>query len=376
MENSMVSFLKRTAESANFQRDSFLERDIPTVSSNIVILPFFGDLRSTALLSAFLLKPYTQFLKKYVILASWPGNQSLFPYVNEYWSLKDATALKSLAIGANNLYNTSEINTNIVRTLLQRFENVVTPADLQAYWDRGFTQKYWKDFGKINRYLPEVASANMIGADLKNEMLRKSGRKVVIFPVIRMRSWQKERVDYLQTPKEFWKRLIERLLAENIVPVIYQNHLTYDMSPDFADKCIYLVPKEISHVLCAMRYVGCVLDVHSGISRLAIAARCPFVVMDERARFMGDKDYEIDDLCCEKIPKQYLFSFSTMIHTGGAADWDTNILDGIIVKLNEFLPLLDRDEWMSPKESYEEVSYDRVRVRNAKRLGVRFLVKR
>lgn len=374
MENNMVSFLKRAAEKSGFIRESYLEKNIPTISENIEIIPFFGDLRSTFLLSSFLLRPYQERRKKYLILASWPGFQHLFPYVNEYWSLRDDASAKSLAIGANNLYNASEANTNIVRTLnTQYFENVVSYADLQGYYKEGFTQKYWQEFGGIKRFLPEV-SASRISAEFQQQLNRKPGKKVVIFPSIRMRSWQRNRVEYLQIPKEFWKHLIERLMAEGIVPVLYQNYMTYDMSPEFADQCIYLVPKTISDVLVAMRTIGCVLDFHSGVSRLAIAARCPFVAVDERARFIGHKDYEIDDLCCEHLRKQYLFSFSSMILTGGASEWDLNFIDNVLDKLKAFLGD-EQVSQMSPLESYETVSYDKVRKLNAKRMGVHFIRK-
>jgi hypothetical protein len=376
MSADLVPFLKRAADRTGFSREFFMEKNIPTVSSNIVVFPFFGDIRSTFVLSSFLLRRYKELRStKYMILCSWPGMQALFPYVDEYWSVKDVSSTNSLAFSANNFYNASDVYTTYKRNLIEHFENVITYDELKVYYDNGFTPKFWETFKEVKRYLPDVPSSSRLSGDFKNELTRKSGTKVMVFPAQHLRSWQRGQTDYLRVEKDFWVKLIERLLAEGLIPVVYQNYSTYDMSPEFTDRCIYIVPKDVSQVLAAMRAVGCVIDIHSGISRLAIAARCPFVAADERIRFDSHKDYEIDDLCCGSIPRQYVFHFSTMLMTGTPTDWNTSLIDNIIVRLNKFLPTLDREQWMSTTESYEAVSYDMVRERKAKKLGVRFLKK-
>ena len=45
-----------------------------------------------------------------------------------------------------------------------------------------------------------------------------------------------------------------------------------------------------------MRMTGCVLDVFSGISKLALAARTPFIYVDDRARYVSLKEVELDDI--------------------------------------------------------------------------------
>lgn len=96
--SSVVDFLKRAADRNGFNRDRFEERKIPNDFSDICILPFFGDIRSLFLLSSFLLNPFKNNFKssKYFILASWPGFQTLFPYVDEYWSLDDFSQVKKI----------------------------------------------------------------------------------------------------------------------------------------------------------------------------------------------------------------------------------------------------------------------------------------
>lgn len=379
MENNMVAFLKRAADRSGFRRDFFIEKDIPTISSNIIIIPFFGDIRSACVLSSFLLKQYKESRStKYLILASWPGFQALFPYVDEYWSIKEESAVNSLASGANSFYNEADASVNYTRNLIENFHNVITHKDLKLYYDNGFTTKYWETFGvlrdghkAVKRFLPDISSVNRLSDSFKQEM-RKVGTKIMIFPTKKVRSWQQGRTEYISVPIDFWVRLAERLLAEGFIPVVYQNTFTYDLSPTFADRCIYLALNDMSHVLCAMKAVGCVLDIHSGISRLANLARCPYVTVDERSRFLGQKDNELDDLGAV-VPKQYIFSFSTMLLSGSIVEWNNSLLDNVIVRLKKFVPTLDQDS--STVESYETVSYDVVREKKSKRLGVRFIRK-
>lgn len=370
----MASFMKRVAEKTGYQRDFFIERNIPTVPSNVIVLPFFGDVRSTFVLSALILRRYKELKNKYLVLASWPGLQGLFPYVDEYWSIKDNSPLNSLAISANNFYNESDVYTVYKRNLIDHFENVITFDDLRPYYNNGFTPKFWETFKEIKRYLPDVPSTSRLSDDFRNQLTKKAGSKIIIFPAKHLRSWQRGKTDYLRVDQEFWVKLTERLLDHGLIPVVYQNYLTYDLSVHFADKCIYLISKDISQVLSAMRAVGCVLDIHSGISRLAIAARCPFLAADERVRFDAQKDFEVDDLCCG-TPRQYIFHNSTMLMSGTAADWETSLIDNILTRCDKFLPILNRDEWMSTAESYDVVSYELVRKRKINKLGVRFIHK-
>lgn len=366
-------YIKRAATRAGYRREFFLEKNMPTHPSNVLAFPFYGDMRSTALLSSLLLKTYRdKHRDKYLILCSWPGMRALFPYVDEYWSIDDESVTKALALDANNLYNGANLATDLTRGLAE-VVNVVTGRDFNKYYDNGFTTDYWNTFGKIHRFLPEVPSASLIAPDLKLQLERRSARRVVVYPATKMRSRQQGKTVYLPVHKEFWTALLERLLTEGYIPVVYQNWFTYDMSRDFADRCVYLTPRTAADGLAALRYVGCVLDVHTGISRLATTARCPFVAVTERQSYVEDRDYEIDDLCCDGLPRQYIFGFSTQLIVGGPEDWKTSILDSIVVRLGDFLPTLEKANLPSTNESYTEVQYERVRERKAKRLGVAFI---
>jgi hypothetical protein len=372
-------FIKRAAIRSGFKREFFMEKNIPTSLSNIMIVPFYGDLRSTFNLSSFLLRQYKDNNKdQYIIMCSWPGFHDLFPYVDEYWTLDDESTAKTLALDANNLYNGSSLASEINRGLLE-VSNILSSNDLKVWINEGFTKKYWDDFGvhveqkhkEINRYLPEVPSSSKLSSAFLNEMNRKQGRKIIVYPATKMATWHRGQMVYMPVLRSFWDALIEMLLSEGFMPVVYQNWFTYDMSMEFTDRCVYLVPRNVSDVLAAMRQVGLVLDVHSGISRLAIAARTPFIAVDERLRFIESSDYEVDDLCCE-MPRKYIFSFSTMLMSGGPSEWKDSLLDNILVTLKSFNPT-DSDNWGVTNESYKPVSYDKVRDCKAKRRGTTFI---
>ena len=87
--NAVADFLSRASDRNGFIRERFEERKIPTDHSSLIIMPFFGDLRSSCILSSLLLQRYREETKgsKYFIFASWPGFQGLYPYVDEYWAI-------------------------------------------------------------------------------------------------------------------------------------------------------------------------------------------------------------------------------------------------------------------------------------------------
>lgn len=364
-------YLKRTSQRSGFKRVFYLEKNIPTQTSNIMVIPFYGDIRATFVLSSLLLKPFKELNKdRYIILCSWNGMQGLFPYVDEYWAIEDEFTIKKLALGADGFYNKSNMMTEFTRRLVEVFD---LNSEINVYYNNGFTNEFWQKFKEVKLFLPEIPSVSKIGEGIKNQIDSKTGTKVVVYPSTKMRSRQQGKTIYLPVSQEFWSVLIKRLLTEGFVPVIYQNCFTYDMSREFVDQCLYLSNKNIIDILTFMRHIGCVLDIHSGVSRLALLARCPFLSVIERQSYIKDKDYEIDDLCSLGLSKQYLFSFSTMLMNGEKSDWDTSLLDAMIIKLKEFCN--SKNTPISTNEFYDTISCDNIRKREAKRLGLVFVKK-
>lgn len=362
-------YLKRAAERTGYQREAYIERNMPTSPSNVVALAWYGDMASTAIFSSLILKTWMKnHSDKYLILCSWPGYQDLFPYVHEFWSIPDESVSKTLALGANNFYNESQMYVSLTRSLIEVM-NVMTIKDFGAYYKNGFTRQYWDEFKSMMRFLPEVPSDSMLNRNFAAK-LDYNKNNVLLYPTTKLRSWQRGQQVYLPVGKPFWIALTDRLLEAGYHPVLYQNWNTYDLSPDYLDRCLYLVPRNMRDVLAAMHAIGMVLDVYSGISKLAALARTPFVCVDERARFVESQDYAFDDLCCQ-TQRQYLFSFATMLMAGGVDDWKNSILDNIVARINK--SYLDKESRAATNESYVEVSYDAVRERKIRNLGLRFI---
>jgi len=371
--SEISEYIKRAASRTGFKREFFVEKKMPTEPSNVYVLPFFGDLRSTFILSSLILKNFKDANPdKYLILCCWPGMQSFFPYVDEYWTIEDESLVKGLATNANNLYNDSNVAAELTKSLAEVL-NIITTRDLAKYYDKGFTKKYWDDFGEITRFLPEVPSASFISKDFKTQLTSREGTKIVVYPSTRMQSWQKGAITQLPVQQEFWVAMINRLIKDGYVPIVYQNWFTYDMSKEFEDRCLYLVPRTTSDLIAALREIGILLDIHTGVSRLAIAARCPYLAATERQIYIENKDYELDDLCAASLPRQYIFSFSTQLMVGTPEEWEISILSNIMKRLKEFIPEIKKEDLPSTLGSYEPVSCLSVRTRKSKRLGSAFI---
>jgi len=144
------------------------------------------------------------------------------------------------------------------------------------------------------------------------------------------------------------------------------------MSDEFASGCVYLTSEDLGVVLSAIHSIDCVLDLYSGISRLAMAARKPFISVDERKRYKISKDDIIDQLA-SVAPNQYIFSFSVMILNSAEENWDGNIINNIVKKMEKHIPQWSGREWDTTVDKYIPVSYDKIKETNRNRLGIRFI---
>jgi hypothetical protein len=373
----IAGLIAKASEKCGFNRDFFKEKNIPTDASEITMVPFFGDIRSLFILSCLLLHRYKEQDKpsKYMILCSWPGFSSLFPYVDEYWSISSDVHIKKMYPNAVGFSNKNELVNQYYRNLNQYFfEDVIDVANtFSVYYNNGLTDEFFKKYKQIKKFLPSIPSSASVGKDFHKDFTNKGGYKVLVYPAAYITNWHNNKERLIKTPKEFWITLINRLLHEKFVPVICKSFCTYDLSVEFNSSCIYFSDTDIGNLLTVMRMTGCVLDIFTGISRLSLMARTPFIGVEERPKFISLKDYELDDLCGINIPKKYIFSFSTIIDGGNVDSWDFDIINSIITKLNEFLPTIDKDQLPSTGNVLETVPYDLVRTRKLKRIGTRLL---
>ena len=294
----VAGILKKAVDKCGFTRIRWMEKDIPTSIDNVTVLAFFGDIRSTFILSSLLLKRYREEVKgsKYFILATWPGYETLFPYVNEYWAIRDTEILKDCYTGTNSFENNSVYALQLRKNLNHWLNDVIGTEDIGVYYKNGIQQQYWERFKNIKRYLPSVASSALLGQQFNQEMIKKSGSKVFIYPTELIQKWRYDKIINIRVNKNFWSGLIRELVDNGITPVIFKGVNAQNISSELLEKCIYLRDNDITKAMSAMRATGCVLDIFSGISRLAIAARTPYLYIDERQRNLAQKETEIEGL--------------------------------------------------------------------------------
>jgi len=365
--------LKKAAASSGLKRVRYVEKNVPTSIENVVVFVFFGDHRSNFVLSSILLKRIKEESKssKYFILISWPGNEGIFPFVDEYWEMESESSLFKLKNEVSGFSNNSTAFTFLLKSLNQYFYNVMTDQDLVSFYDNGIKKEFFERFKHIKVTLPSIPSVASVGLDLARKMDSVQA-KVFIYPSKKLLSWGAGSISYDDAPREFWVSLVNYLIENKFYPVIYNDLFSYDLSEDFSEKCIHISNIDLIKVLSIMRSSGCVVDFFNGISRYAILARTPFVCFEERLKFNSIKDYEINDLCAKRINKEYIFGFSTIIKNGDESLWKSNFYNFLILKIKKLYEK-NTDTKLSTTEIDQIVPYDSVRKIKNKKLGSRFI---
>jgi len=367
MLGTIQEFVSRAAHQTGFERERYVEANLPTITSKIIVILLLGDFRAQAVFSSLLLHAYLKksVEKKYVILCSWPGQAGLFPYVDEYWSITDTHSLRDLSQKVLGFENTDEKFGIYARSLRRYFEAVLTPEDFEHLYDLGFTENYFKAFGDLVCFYPSVPTANL---ELQKKLNERPSPKVFIYPARTGQAWYEKQILF-KFNQDFWAELCQLLVSNHIVPVVYQNYSTFEVDSFFGDKCIYTTDRNWLNILSIMRSCNCVLDILSGVSRFAFLARSPSLVCDDRQRYFSTKDYELLDLIGREIPCRYIFSWPTMIESGNYKE----VLEQIVNVLMPYLAKIRNYELPSPAEYYVPVSYDLVKEKKSKRLGMKFV---
>lgn len=354
-------FLQRAAFKIGFIRDRYIENNIPTDMKDIAVFFFFGDYKSKFLLSSMLLKNYIRNIRKprYSILCSYKGDVGLYPYVNEYWSIN--SNIESHNIGFS---SSGKEFASYESNLLRYFPgDVINCSMFKDYYDKCFTTSFFKHYKEINYTLPAIPSMPMDVA----KKLSNTNHTVFLHPSKRVNMWFNGKSESVFIHSKFWESLVDKLLSEGIPPIVYLNNNSYDISPAFANKCIYITDLNIMNVLAVMRS-SCVLDICTGISRLALIARAPHLIVDSRQQYFGNKEQEVDDMCSLGIPKDYVFLLNNSIEN----DWGY-VIERTVSKLKKFLPSIDRNKLTSCSELDDVLSYDSVREKKIRKIGLHFI---
>lgn len=374
-----LQIIQNAANKGGFKREVFVDQRIPTSISNVCVLPFFGDLRSMALASMLLFKRYREEVKgsKYFIVCSYPGCSGLFPYADEFWSVNPSVA-QALYSHADGLKNVSNLAVEAERNLNYFFEDVVNiEKEISIYYNHGLTQVFLDKFKHIKCFKPTLASSIILGNSFNRELLKRFNPKIFICPVKYVYGCKDAKVNKTTIRLEFWVELVKHLLSTGFDVVVYQNFISHNISaglePEINNQVIYVADGDIMSMLVAMHSCDCVLDIFSGISRLAMIARVPFLSCDDRNFYNLVKDYELDYLCGDDLPRERFYSFCNIITSGQVEIWRTSLFDIVSRRLHILLKDIDKDKLPSSSETDAIVQYAKVKKAQAKKLGVRFV---
>lgn len=328
-------FLQRAADKLGYNREFFVEKDIPKDTSDIRVLVCLWDIKSLSIFSSLIFNHLSKNSGKYTIIVSWPGFKALFPNVNEFWSLKSLSEYRVLALGAGDGRNTSEAILPLVRGLNYYFEDVQEEAILD-YFDNGFTERYFREFKNIYKFLPNIQSLN---SQFQSQINSKKNC-VILFPCIKINLWRAKVLEKIDIPKDFWLYLCKRLLEEGYTPFLYQNQFTYDLSPELTDQCLYMGAEKLEQILSIFNQVGLVIDIFSGISKLASIARCAAIVVDQHLRYVEQKDYQFD-LFIQPSQVKNIYSFPLTASQGDEESWRVGFVDNLLNNLKQMDNLND-----------------------------------
>jgi hypothetical protein len=368
------NILKKAAEKCGASRVRYKDRNVPTSVEGVVVLPFFGDRRSSFVLSSLLLRRIKEEQKgsKYFVMLSWPGHEALYPYVDEYWQIEDESSLSKLMSGRDGFDNNSSFMALLNKSLNQYFYDVMAQNDISAYYRNGLTKEFMERFKHVKVSLPSIPSVASLGPDISKSITQRES-KVFVSPCKEAFSWRSGSLHKFPVPVQFWKDVISKLSSSGFFPVIFSDGFSYDLSQEVGKDCLHLSGMDISKMMSAMRSCGCVLDFFGDISRISLCARTPFLCFEERSKYGSLKEYEINDLCGKGLQKEYIFGFSTILESGDRSSWSNNFLDHMVVRLNKIYQNMDREKWPSTAECNEIVPYDSVRKIKRKKFGSRFI---
>ena len=374
MNNLTVSdFLKITSKKLNFNREKYIEKNIPSNFDQITVLFNLGDLRNTLSLSSMILPKFRKETKslRYFIVFSYPGFSSLFPYADEFWSFDQENFLRiyNSSLGLDNF---NSLKTIYLRHFNENFREVIKSESFNDIYDHFFLKRYWEKNKNIRIILPQIInsySSNDVFVEKYSNI--NTNRKIFIFPNKTMQIIRKGKLTYEEIKVEFWINLIKKLLNNNISVICVKHPLTHDISSHFIDEKNILFFNEIdlNQIMSLMRMSECVFDFFSGISRLAIAARTPYILADERIRYFNYKEYEFEDVVGESLYGDRFFIFADLLNANN--DLYSNIASNIISKIDKIKKI---SKGILSSEYIDKLSnYQNVRYYQSKKMGLNFL---
>jgi hypothetical protein len=374
MEN--IEFLKKVAERISFKRKRYDDQNVPTDLDDIVVVPFFGDLKHTHVFSSFLLNNFKKLKNsKYLILISYPGFEVLFPYADEYWQTSDFSSLNQIFFKSDYLENKSQFYLNLLRTLNENFRNVLSDSFFKDLYQDKFTNKFWELFDfETNVFLPMIPSSSVLDKECL-KTLNLNNPKLFIHPGHTINVWSNGKYNKFVVPIKFYSELISYLKKQGIFPVIWNGSFSYDLSGEFKNHvdCLMINSNNLFEILPAIRSTGLALDIFNSFSKLASVARTPSIIFEERSKYFLTKEYEIDDLLNLELPNKRIFHFTNTIIKGNEGYWKKEIFEPINSYCLNYFSYFDRELLPNTAEVNKKMDISLIRKTKNKKLGTKFI---
>ena len=216
------NILKKAAERCGATRVRYKERNMPTSVDGVVVFPFFGDRRSSFILSSILLRRIKEEQKasKYFVMISWPGMEGLYPYVDEYWQVEDESSISRLKSGQEGFDNSSSFFSLMNKELNQYFYDILGVRELHSYYSCGITKEFFERFKHVKVSLPSIPSGSSLGSDVYRNISQHES-KVFFSPCREAFCWRNGSVKAFPVPIQFWKDVASKLHSSGFFPVIF-----------------------------------------------------------------------------------------------------------------------------------------------------------
>jgi hypothetical protein len=355
-------YLQEFAKKYNIRREFSDESKIPENFDQLSIYVNYSDLRNTCGLSTLVLPKYRMETKasRYFIVCGIPNCKILYPYADEYWSFQGTDLNKNLFHDSIGIDNQTKYSTDIKRILNEHFRDVSTSLDFVKSYNNYLTEDYWKSYKTVRVSMPRIYNTLDYSSHPILKFYDIPDKKVFIVPMQYGFSNDNKKI---KIPIDFYKYIIHNMTSQEVGVVCFQNSLTYDMAPHVKEnsKVFLHQDEDFLKMMSMMKRTGFVVDFFSGISRLACIAQVPFLLFDERNRYISAREYEFEDLTCPSVP--IFRNFYILNQLFGNTDLYVPVANNIINCVNQidFTNLKHETQFVDRLDDY---SRTRVRVRN------------
>lgn len=367
MHESVNDFLSRAASRCGFSRDSYTEKLVPASHDKISVIPFFGDLYGELVFSSLLYRRLldAEPVGRYTIIATHPGRSFLYPEAAEVWGISGESVYDDLFAGADALKADSSRLSYIYQSLNRFFPKVNDMAVVDKWYARGLTGHYLDSFGKVLVDWPPVVGAR---PETVRQIGNRPGTKVFLAASKRVRMLDRGSKDTkVFVPKLFYVFLAERLMDSGFAPVFWNGPDCHDVSPELPGMTGVVTDKTLAGAVSAVRGCDCLLSIFNDLFSVAILARVPYLMVEERKRYFALNFFEMEDIMSSVSSIKPYFSFAGALSSNTHQETAKAIVNRLCEVRDKGLAHLGSNV----SSGTVEADYGKVRRRRANKLGFR-----